>query len=463
MLINQNGGKVVNSGGFGCIFNPSLKCENTELNKSKSHNKISKLMMTKYAQYEYNQIEKYRKLLNVIPNYNNYFLLNNFELCKPDKLTKKDLKGYKKCKNIKKAINGKHINESLNELMVINMPNGGINIEQFIKEYFAIKSNIIKLNTSLIDLLVNGIIPMNKLNVYHCDIKEGNVLVQNETVFVTRLIDWGLSFFWNDRYKGIPAKIYRRPFQFNVPFSSILFNKDFIKLYNDFLELNPTPTFFNIREFVINYIFIWNSIRGSGHLNIINNIIKKFTINELTAIKDNDIKDHLIEYDFTHYYIVEYLSKILEKYTNNKRLDLITYFKNIFLKNIDIWGFTMIYIEFYRNLYNSFNTLNEYQMEFIIKIKYIIIHFLYETPINPIDISSLTNELTNLNKLIDKFDVTHSSKKIEYISSLEDNINGFIKNKNKNLKTKDKTKDKTKKKRRKNKENQKTKKQRNKY
>jgi hypothetical protein len=277
---------------------------------------------------------------------------------------------------------------------------------------------------------------MNKLNVYHCDIKEGNVLVQNKTVFVTRLIDWGLSFTWNDRYKGIPSKIYRRPFQFNVPFSSILFNKDFIKLYNDFLELNPNPSFFNIREFVINYIFIWNDIRGVGHLNIINNIIKKFTINELTAIKDNDTKDHLIKYDFTHYYIVEYLSTILEKYTNNKRLDLITYFKNVFLKNIDIWGFTMIYIEFYSKLYISFKTLNEYQMEFIIKIKYIIIHFLYESSITPIDTSSLITELTNLNKLIDNFDVTHPSKKIKYISSFEDNINQFIKIKK--LKTKKK-------------------------
>jgi hypothetical protein len=432
MLINQNGGKVINSGGFGCIFNPSLKCENTENSMEGSHKKISKLMITKYAQYEYNQIEKYNNILNVIPNYNNYFLLNNFQLCKPDKLTTNDLKGYnKKCKNIKKAINGKNINESLNDLMIINMPNGGINIEQYIKEYFSTKSNIIRLNNSLIDLLINGIIPMNKLNVYHCDIKEGNVLVQhNKTIFGTRLIDWGLSFIWNNNYKGIPAKLYRRPFQFNVPFSSILFNKDFIKLYNNFLELNPSPTLFNIREFVINYIFIWNNIRGSGHLNIINNIIKNFTMNELTSINHDDIKDQLIEYDFTHYYIVEYLSKILEKYTNNQTLDLTTYFKNVFLKNIDIWGFTMIYIEFYNNLYYTFNTLNEYQMEFIIKIKYIIIHFLYESPIIPIDISSLTNELTNLNKLIDKFDVTHSSKKIKYISELKNNVNGFMKNKN---------------------------------
>ena len=79
-------------------------------------------------------------------------------------------------------------------------------------------------------------------------------------------------------------------------------------------------------------------------------------------------------------------------------------FTNVkFLKNIDIWGFVMVYIVLYEELYKSFDELNEYQMEFINKIKYIIIHFLYENPIDPIDISSLVNELTNLNKVIEKY------------------------------------------------------------
>ena len=112
---------------------------------------------------------------------------------------------------------------------------------------------------------------MNKLNVYHCDIKEGNVLVQiNQTTLITRLIDWGLSVSYNDKAK-IPLKLYRRPFQYNVPFSSIFFNTDFMTLYNKFLENNLNPNYFQIREFVINYIFIWNDIRGSGHLSTINN------------------------------------------------------------------------------------------------------------------------------------------------------------------------------------------------
>lgn len=436
MITKQKGGKVIASGGFGCIFKPALKCEN-ETNNKDNMNKISKLMTTKHAKDEYKQIEKYNNLLKAIPNYENYFLVNNVELCKPNSLTKNDLNGYKKkCKALnKKGISSKNINNSLDQLMIINMPNGGIDVEKFVKgnlplvkNYF-VSSNIIKLNNSLINLLVNGIVPMNKLNIYHCDIKDGNVLVEFlDKDLLTRLIDWGLSIIWTKKQNGIPRKLYRRPFQFNVPFSSVLFNKDFIELYNNFLSLNSKPDYFQIREFIINYIFIWNDIRGPGHLSAINDIIKKLTINDLTAIKKNKIKEHFIEYDFTYYYIVEYLSKILEKYTNNGSLDLMSYFDNIFLKNVDIWGFVMIYICLYEYLYDSFDELNEYQMEFITKIKYIIIHFLYESPISPIDISSLVNELTSLNKVIENFDMDHSSRKLEYVSTLEDSLRegGFL-------------------------------------
>ena len=402
MILEQNGGKLIASGGYGCVFSPSLKCENQDFINNNNNN-ISKLMITKHAQDEYNQINKYKNILKVIPNYTKYFLLNDFVLCKPDKLTKQDLNGYtKKCKPLKKKkITYQNINKSLNKVMIINMPNGGINVKKFIQSYF-VSSNIIKLNNSLIDLLVNGIVPMNKLNVYHCDIKEGNVLVQtNQTTLITRLIDWGLSVSYNDKAK-IPLKLYRRPFQYNVPFSSIFFNTDFMTLYYKFLENNLNPNYFQIREFVINYIFIWNDIRGSGHLSTINKIIEKLTIKDLTAIKKTKIKEHFIEYDFTYYYIIEYLSKILEKYTNNGSLDIMSYFENVFLKNIDIWGFIMIYIALYQHLYNTFEDLNEYQIEFITKIKYIIIHFLYENPLEPINVSSLVNELTKLNKIIER-------------------------------------------------------------
>ena len=421
MTKNQKGGKIIASGGFGCIFKPALKCENSV---AREPNKISKLMTSKNANEEYTQITKFQKVLQVIPNYGKYFLLEDFTLCKPAKLTTDDLKGYKKkCKALnKKDITVKNINQSLDKVLSINMPNGGIDVEKFIDDYFdynSTSSNIIHLNNSLIDLLVNGIVPMNNLNVYHCDIKDANVLVDpTEQGLPCRLIDWGLSIIHTSE-KGIPRKLYRRPFQYNVPFSSVLFNKEFLKNYYAFLELYPNPDYFQIREFVINYIFVWNEIRGPGHLSAINDIVKKLTIKELFSVKKKKVKAHLVEYDFTYYYITEYLSKILEKYTKDGNLELMTYFNTIFLKNIDIWGFVMIYISLYESLYSSFEKLNEAQMQFISKIKYIVIHFLYENPINEINVASLVNELTNLNILIEQFGIQRYSKKLEYLTVVE--------------------------------------------
>jgi hypothetical protein len=401
------GGKAIGSGGFGCIFKPTLKCE--KLNND-PNSEISKLMITKYAQDEFNAIQKYKNILNAIPNYKDYFFLEDFVLCKPDKLTKEDLVDYeKKCKNLKKrGYTAKNINQSLEQLMTMNMPYGGMDISIFIDNYFVSSSIIINLNNSLIELLIKGIIPMNKLNIYHCDIKDTNVLVQYQKNInmKTRLIDWGLSVLWRPKQKGIPHNLFRRPFQFNVPFSSILFNEDFAKLYSDFLINNPKPSYFQLREFVVNYIFIWNDIRGPGHLSSINEIIKKLTIEDLKSVKpNNEVKNHVVEYEFTYYYIVEYLTQILEKYTNNGELHILPYFKNIFLKNIDIWGFTMIYMSFYEYLYDTLEQLNSYQLEFISKIKYIIVHFLFENPLTPINVNLLVTELTNLNKVIEKFNI----------------------------------------------------------
>ena len=419
------GGKIIASGGFGCIFKPALKCEDSDLRET---NKISKLMTAKHATDEYNQIQKFNSVLNRIPNYEQYFLVDDFTLCKPEQLTTEDLSNYtKKCKALKKKdITKKNINQSLDKILALNMPYGGIDIEDFVKNYFVLdsntNSNIIKLNNSLIDLLINGILPMNKLNVFHCDIKDSNVLVKpTDTKLTTRLIDWGLSLIHNLN-EGIPRKLYRRPFQYNVPFSSVLFNKDFLRIYYDFLKINVDPDYFQIREFVVNYIFVWNEIRGAGHLSAINDIVKKLTIKDLVAVKHNKIKAHLVEYEFTYYYIIEYLSQILKKYTQNGKFDMVTYFNTIFLKNIDIWGFVMIYISLYEYLYNSFETLNEYQMQFIDKIKYIIIHFLYESPIEVINVSSLANELTKLNSLIENFDIDKPSKKIEYFNSFKNEV-----------------------------------------
>jgi serine/threonine protein kinase len=411
MKQTYSGGKIINSGGFGCIFKPALKCENAT---NRVDNNITKLMTNKHAQEEYDLIQKIKNDLHHIPNYQNYFFVEGFTMCKPDKLTKDDLHKYdKKCKPLKKkGITSTTINDSLNDISALNMPYGGTNIDTFIKDNF-VSSKIIHLNNSLIDLLIHGILPMNKSNIFHCDIKPANVLVKpNETILMPRLIDWGLSvkIVNNDT---IPKKLYRRPLQYNVPFSSILFNHELINRYKDFLKVNREPDDYQLKEFITNYIFIWMEIRGPGHIDSINEIIEALTISSLTSIKDTKIKQDIVKYSFTYHYIIEYLFKILKKYTQNGKLNLSTYFYTVFLKNIDIWGLVTIYISLLEYVYNNVKEINYYQEQFINKIKYITIHFLYECPTEPINTNELINELTSLNSIIKQFNYISVKTKIK--------------------------------------------------
>ena len=79
--------------------------------------------------------------------------------------------------------------------MVLNMPNGGLPVDDYLYYNGSFKK-MYDLHVVLIELLKNGILPMNEKNIYHCDIKDANILVDTTSKsneIKTRLIDWGLS------------------------------------------------------------------------------------------------------------------------------------------------------------------------------------------------------------------------------------------------------------------------------
>ena len=162
----------------------------------------------------------------------------------------------------------------------------------------------------------------------------------------------------------------------------------------------------------------------------------------LPAIENKNIKNHIVEYDFTYYYIVEYISKILLKYTVEGSLNLLDYFNNVFLQNIDVWGLTIIYTTFLDNLYKIYKDTNKmsfYHLQFIEKIKYIIIHFLFENPTEVININNLAFELQSLNNIISNFqknDSNHNSVSSTYFTSLTKISNNDIKEIGGNIKRK---------------------------
>jgi hypothetical protein len=108
-----DGGNVKTSGGFGCLFKPALKCKNS-LNYD-SANMVTKLMTKRHAKDEYRQVTKFKSILDHIPNYRNYFLVDGFKMCDPAELTKEDLEDFDdKCDALKKKkFTAANINQNL--------------------------------------------------------------------------------------------------------------------------------------------------------------------------------------------------------------------------------------------------------------------------------------------------------------------------------------------------------------
>lgn len=426
----STGGEVINSGGYGCIFKPALKCKG----KSRDRRKVSKLMIIRHSEEEYKLIMKYKKKLEHIPNYVDYFLLEGISMCTPDKLTHADLTYYKKkCTALQKhEITSKNINDNIENVLTINMPDGGVDVGDFLAKHHS-EETLIQLNNSLINLLNNGIVPMNKLQIYHCDIKETNILVQakkkqkreenNKTKLYTRLIDWGISVEWRAG-EDIPEKLLNRPLQYNMQFSIILFNKHFLSMYNNLLKRTPSPSYKDIRNVVMQFIMFWFKERGIGHFHAINNILQLLMLNDDEDDHD-DMHDELDvrledgfdeafdndsdmterkqkqrdDYMFTYYYIADYLTTVLSKYTMHGELNLLKYFNDVFIKNADLWGFIISYATILELYYYDYNKLNKQEIAAFNKIKQIIVSFLFETAITPINVEQLTIELHTLTEL----------------------------------------------------------------
>lgn len=397
------GGKVIGSGGYGCVFEPALKCEGSSKREPK---KISKLMTNKHAIKEYEKINLIKEKLKDVHNHRNYYLLYDATLCRPGSLTQTDLSNYVgKCKTLEKiGITKQKVNSNLDKVMLLNMSNGGIPVDDYIYSQSSI-GNLQDFNNRMIELLLYGIVPMNENFVFHSDIKDSNVLVKEEDGnLLTRLIDWGLSTEYEPfKDNEIPSSWRDRPFQFNTPFSVIIFSDFFIEKYTKYLkdggEIDPD----SLKPFVLDFVHSWMKERGAGHYKFINDIMFMLFSKDLTSISE-DSKGQFIESNFTIDYITAYIIAVLEKFTNFNKdgtLNLREYLDNVFIKIVDVYGFICIYYPLLELLFENYDKLTDNQMDILNLLQSIFITYLYSERIEPIDIDDLVGYLEDLGKLID--------------------------------------------------------------
>jgi serine/threonine protein kinase len=392
---NMTGAGSIGSGGYGCVFLPSLSCANEtddDIETQDNAKYVTKLMTNNHADIEYRLIRSFDKRLRIIPNYADYFLVTNVTKCRPGPLTKRDLRAYEKqCKPlIKKNITRKNINRSLNKITALRIPYGGDTIDEYWMSHVNNRSDMETMVASMHALFTKGILPMNQIGLYHGDIKSSNIMYyQNKA----KLIDWGLAF--DSSYKrdhnadGVSRLATYRPFQFNVLPSCILFNAEFRTAIAGLLKTNDDLSRQTIKDFVAGFITDWYTIRGHGSVSLLVTLYDKLVpyaaricgITHTIATGTYATSD---KGDAVPAFAVVYITNILERFIRDKKLHLDEYYKEVYLKSLDIWGFAISFLILFNLLCKNEATLNGSEKKTLSSLCNMFIYIL-EMDATPID------------------------------------------------------------------------------
>lgn len=230
----MKGGKVIGSGTYGCVFKPPLKCEDQD---KRPENYISKVMLTRNARDENREIMGILDLVKDIPNHEDYFMVSGVKLCKPKLPEIRDYDDYnKKCSALlRKKINSWDFPKALRDgnIMMLQIPDGGASIDDLFGEQIS-EANFSLINNALIDLMVNGIVPLNSFtNTLHMDVKGGNI-VYSKRENKAKLIDWGLAIHFKNRKIAPINDLEQYSIMVNQPFTRLLFYSNFQRELNRF-------------------------------------------------------------------------------------------------------------------------------------------------------------------------------------------------------------------------------------
>lgn len=314
----NKGGKMIDYGGYGCVFYPALLCHN----KTSRRNGVSKLMMKKYGDKEYKIVSSITRNIKKIPNYEDYFIGPEIQKCKPASLTQGDKMNMKNCEPLgNNDIDENNINNKLSKVVSLDFQYGGEPLDNII-ENMSTKEELQQLFRAMYSLLKHAIVPMNDLKIIHGDIKQTNILVTKSIKgYQCKLIDWGLSYTVEDNEQR------SRPLQFNVPFSSILFRKNVDTFIEYFIESKGNHSASTCNELVKQILDNEVSSNDGHYVYFVN--LYKATISSST----NDAEK----------FFIKYLSSILQKYLAFDN-DVVVfkkedYYNNVYIHNVDIWGF----------------------------------------------------------------------------------------------------------------------------
>jgi len=378
----KRGGVAVASGTYGCVFRPPLHCENSSQTYDASKY-VSKLMKKKDV---YEEVDEVRRIKNrLLSSVSREYIDKYFILAKDEDTCKINLNSFNKRgkENIADLKTGEmggthdcggiyssasYVKKNPSKYEILNMIDGGSDLSVYLKKEVLTVASFNKLNDSLIDLFENGLAKMNSLGIYHCDLKDLNMVYKDRV----RIIDWGLAsrldvpftkenFPMNEQAIQIYDQMY-----YGIPFTNTF-------LYNKFEHITKKYDTIDKYKAYLKQTYDKTSINYLATLNSYNNRVNKSGKSLIDIIIDN---------------------QAAVVYSGMSKED---FFNFVFFKNADIFGFLQIYINISYNLQNTKDaTLKIVDDNIKLLINKYILSANYA--LKPYSISEIVTDLKNLTK-----------------------------------------------------------------
>ena len=238
------------------------------------------------------------------------------------------------------------------------------------------------------------------------DLKGQNMLRSTDGGGVeVRIIDWGLSGAIPT--KGVPPIVQDRVIQYNIPFSNILFatHEWPTRLKKDVKAIAPSTKLdagdelgrmSAMRLVAYQQFYDVADNYGVGHLEYLRGVFRRLFStpagmhSSISNLEENALSPVTAA--------IEYNAVILDKYVDQTgKFDASKYFREIFSKNVDVWGFLMAYLPLIDTSPSPWkagtleNAIARIICEYCFSSKYAA---------RPIPIDKLAQELLSLNAIV---------------------------------------------------------------
>ena len=280
------------------------------------------------------------------------------------------------CRDIYTSL--KNVKENNHKYRSLNLIDGGSSLYNYLLHPLT-EEEFNKLNEQLIDLLQNGIYTMNKLGIYHCDLKPENLVYKDRV----RMIDWGFAVIIDSSnkkenlekniklFKALAAMYY------GLPFTNVLLLKDIEQGRSFFKKLAEESKGKSEQDICREYYKkIYTNSTPSSYFPLLNTITPRFLTGSGKTL--------------TGYAIDNLVDVIFSDLTNE------TFFYDVFLPNADIFAFLQIYIKIHEAFIDSSPSITNIKQNIINLLNKYILTSYYATKRYPI--SEIITNLRQLNK-----------------------------------------------------------------